>query len=279
MKKLIIALSILAVIATGCRTTKDNTSTTTSGQYVTPGIQQALDQKLAAFATTQGAWATMQCNGNIKVTGSKTLSSGMHMRMIRDRAIYISVRPMLGIEIAKLVITNDSVLVVDKYHKRYVAEPLSIITNGIPVTVGTLQDIFLGRAFIVGTGTVNNNTKGQVQFTAEGENFRLEPKQQPSEFTYEFAINAKNQLQSVTVKPIRGKNTPYTAHYSNVMTTLAGSIAHHADVNAQVGGTNFGLALDLKDITWGTTFTIDDSKPSEGYKRLSAQQITSILGQ
>ncbi len=278
VKKLIIALSLLAAIATGCRSTKDNTLTTTSGPQVTSAAQQALDQRLSAFVATQGSWTTLQAGGNIKVTGSQTLSSGMQLRMIRDKAIYISVRPMLGIEVAKLVVTSDSVLVVDKYHKRYVAEPLSLITNGIPVTIGTLQDIFLGRAFVLGSGSLNNATKGLVQLTADGDRFRLEPKQQPQGFNYEFAINDKNQLQSVTVTPTRGSSTPYTAHYSHVFTTLAGLIAHHADVKAQVGGSSLGLSLDLKDITWGAPFTIDSAKPGEGYKRLSASQITSLLG-
>lgn len=276
-KTLIIALSILAIIANGCRAKKDNTVTTSTVTTATQAGQEALDQRLATFAGTQGGWTTLQCSGNIKVTGSQTLSSGMQMRMIRDKAIYISVRPMLGIEVAKLVVTTDSVLVVDKYHKRYVAEPLSLITNGIPITVGTLQDIFLGRAFVLGSGTVNVTTKGLVQLIADGANFRLQPKQQPSGFSYEFSINGKNQLQSVTVTPARAGASPYTARYSHVFTTLAGSIAHHADVNAQISGTSFGIALDLRDITWGIAFTIDDSKPGEGYKRLSGHQLTSIL--
>lgn len=278
MKKLTIALSLLAVILTGCRTTKDNTITTTSGPYVTPGIQQALDQRLSAFAATQGSWTTMQAGGNIKVSGSQTLSSGMQMRMIRDKAIYISVRPMLGIEVGKLVVTNDSILVVDKYHKRYIAEPLSLITNGIPVSIGTLQDIFLGRAFVLGAGTLNSSTQSLVQLTAQTDGYRIQPRQQPQGFNYEFTINDKNQMQSVTVTPTRGSATPYTARYSHVFTTLAGLIAHHADVKAQVGNSSLGLSLDLKDITWGAPFSIDDSKPGASYKRLSAHQITSILG-
>lgn len=276
-KTLIIALSILAIIANGCRAKKDSIVTTSTVTTATQAGKETLDQQLAAFAATQGGWTTMQAGGSIKVTGSQTLSSAMHIRMIRDKAIYISVRPMLGIEVAKLVVTNDSVLVVDKYHKRYVAEPISLITNGLPITVGTLQDIFMGRAFVLGSGTVNGANKALVQLIADGTNFRLQPKQQPSGFNYEFGINAKNQMQSLTVTPARAGSAPYTARYSHVFTTLAGSIAHRADVSAQVGGTKLGISLDLKDITWGITFTIDDSKPGEGYKRLSANQITSIL--
>ena len=280
MKKIIIALTLLAAITTGCRSAKETTVTTPSGTTITPtqNQQDALDQRLNMLVNTQGNWTVMQVGGNVKVGGIKSLSSGMQMRMIRDKAIYISLRPMLGIEVGKIVITADSVLVVDKYHKRYIAEPMSLITNGIPVTVGNLQDIFLGRSFLLGQGTLGRSNNKDCTLAPDGANFRLSPKQQPKDFTYGFTYDATNKILAVEVTPVKGNQKPYQATYSDVkLEAVAGNIAHHVDVKANVGGKAFTLGLDLKDITWSGDFTIDTTKPTSGYKRMSANQITSIL--
>ncbi len=276
----IILLAILAILATGCRAKQQVITTdypkpdTTT---VTP-TTNPLETRLNAFAASQLGWNTLQAGGNVKIGGAKSFSSSMQMRMIRGKAIYISLRPLIGIEVGKIVITNDSVLVVDKYHKRYLAEPISLITNGVPVTVTEMQDIFLGRAFILGKGTVNTSTRHLVQLDADGTNYRLSPKTQPQAFNYGFTLDPSNHVVAVEVKPASGTKTPYTACYSSVQLTLAGPIAQHADVAATVRNSKFTLALDLKDIMWNTQVNIDDSKPT-GYKRIDGHQITSILGQ
>lgn len=281
MKNLITALVALAVIATSCHT-KQQIISTDYPKADTTAVTSTTDplvMRLNAFAASQMGWNTLQAGGNVKVSGGKSFASAMQMRMIRGEAIYISLRPLLGVEVGKIVITNDSVLVVDKYHKRYLAEPLSLITNGIPVTVTEMQDIFLGRAFILGKGTVNTSTRHLVQLAAQGDNFQLSPKTQPEAFSYGFTIDPSNHVISVEVTPTRGSKIPYSAHYSDVQLTLAGAIAHHADVNATVGTGKFALSFDLKNITWNNQVNIDDSKPGSSYQRMDGRQITSILGQ
>ena len=75
-----------------------------------------------AVIATLGNWQTMQTGGNIKLSAGSSFSSSVQVRMVRDKAIFISLRPMLGIEVGKLVITADSLYAVDKVHKRYIAE-------------------------------------------------------------------------------------------------------------------------------------------------------------
>ena len=277
-RKLCIMLCALCIILCGCHTTKQVVTTPTTTP-ATSDVTTSLESRLNAFAASQMGWNTMQAGGSVKVSGGKSFSSAMLLRMERGKSIYISLRPLLGVEVGKIVITNDSVLVVDKYHKRYLAEPLSLITNGLPVTVTEMQDIFLGRAFVLAGGTVNTSTRHLVQLEAQGTNYYLSPKAQPDAFSYGFTIDPSNHVLSVEVTPTHGDKTPYTAQYSDVQLTLAGAIAHHAVVTATVGTGKFVLSLDLKNITWNNNVTIDDSKPSAGYQRIAGNKITSILGQ
>lgn len=284
MKKIsfITLIAILTMGMAGCRA-KQQITTSQGGAYqhtVAAGDTaiNGLDARLKSLAAGQVGWTSMQASGNVKVGGAQSFSSAMQMRMIRDKAIYISLRPLLGIEVGKIVITQDSLLVVDKYHKRFIAEPISLITNGIPITVSTMQDIFLGRAFILGSGSLSSSNMQLANLVADGEQCRLIPVDNPKGFTYGFAIDHNNHVTALEVQPTSGKvTTPYRASYSNVQSTLAGVIAHHAEVSANVSGTAFTLAIDMKNVTWNTAnVNIDTSKP-QGYKRMNGQQITSIL--
>ena len=142
MKKTNIAILImLAAMMTACGTFKkaatvpDTTSTTTT----TPNT---VTDPVDAVIATLGNWQTMQTGGNIKLSAGSSFSSAIQVRMVRDQAIFISLRPMLGIEVGRLLITADSLYAVDKVHKRYIAEKVSLLTSGIPVTVSDVQDMF-----------------------------------------------------------------------------------------------------------------------------------------
>ena len=147
MKNNIIILSLLialAAISSSCGTIKKANATTPTGQTTTTTTMTDTELCDAVLATL-GDWQTMQTSGNITLNASSSFSSAIQMRMVHNQAIYISLRPVLGIEVGKLIITADSLYAVDKVHKRYIAEKVSILTSGIPVTVSEVQDMFLGR--------------------------------------------------------------------------------------------------------------------------------------
>ena len=62
---------------------------------------------------------------------------------MRDSAINISMR-VLGMEVAVVNVTPDSVVMADKFHKYLFAEPLAAVLGSHSMTVGEMQDIMLG---------------------------------------------------------------------------------------------------------------------------------------
>ena len=133
-KLAIIALTMMAM--TACGTVKKAASQPNPTTPTTPTTTVTSDPCDAVIATL-GNWQTMQTGGNITLNAGSSFSSSVQVRMVRDEAIYISLRPVLGIEVGKLLITGDSLYAVDKVHKRYIAEKVSLLTSGIPVTVAT----------------------------------------------------------------------------------------------------------------------------------------------
>ena len=208
------------------------------------------------IANTFGSWRTLQTGGSIAVGGAKSLSSSMSMKMERGKSIYISVRPMGIMEVAKMVIKGDTLIVVDKIHKRYLCENVSLLTNGIPADVSTVQDIFLGRAFMLGKGTYSNALASGFTLKMNGEKMVLAPEQQEDDFDYEFVFDKA---------------------YKILKTTVAGNVPHALKVSTVISGARATLSLEFKDLKWNESVNIDTSLP-KNYERMKGSSLLRMLG-
>ena len=269
-KAIILSLITMAAMMTACGTFKKATADTTT---TTTAFADPCDAVIA----TLGDWQTMQTGGNIKLSAGSCFSSSIQMRMIRDEAIYISLRPVLGIEVGKLLITADSLSAVDKLHKRYLAEKVSILTSGIPVTVKDVQDIFLGRPCIIGKGTLNEALKPLVIANNEGSKLKLTATEQYRGHGYAFTFNKSSHITSLDIVPQGSATAAYQVKYSDVKQTAAGNIAHGINANATIDNKKMAFSLTYKNIDWNEQVKIDRSIP-EGYKRMSANDLFSMFG-
>lgn len=278
MKNRLIIIIAATWLMTACGVLKKTgpgpASTNTTGQTTTTTTTEA--DPIDAIIATLGEWQTLQTGGNIALKGSTNFSSGIQVKMVRDEAIYISLRPLLGIEAGKLLITADSLYVVDKIHKRYIAEKVSILTSGIPVTVRDVQDIFLGRPFIIGKGTLNEGTKAEMTVNREGNTIILMPNETFKGYGYTFTFDKNTRITSLDIVPVGSTVAAYQVKYSNVRNTSAGNIAHAINVNATIEKKSLAFSLNYKDIDWNGKVKIDKSIPTN-YKRMSAKDLLSIF--
>lgn len=223
-----------------------------------------------------GNWQTMQAGGNISLKAGSNFSSSIQVRMVRDEAIYISLRPVLGIEVGKLLITGDSIYAVDKVHKRFVAEKVSLLTAGVPVTVSDVQDIFLGRPFIIGKGTLNESLKSQVAATSEGNTIIVSANEHYKGYGYAFSFDKSSRIVSLDIVPEGNSDRYYQVKYSDVNSTQAGNIAHGIKVNATVDKKRLDFTLNYKNIDWNGKVKIDRNLPT-GYTRMKATDLFSLF--
>ncbi len=226
----------------------------------------------------QADWRTFKSGGNVEIgSSSKSLNSSMQMKMIRNKSIYVSLRPVLGIEAAKMLINGDSILLVDKLHKRYIYEKASLLTNGIPVTVGALQDIFLGRAFELGKGSLTQDMKDDFTISVKDNKVVLTPKNQFNGFDYNFVYDSRNNIVSLNVIPSNSGASTYSVTYRKVQGSVAGKVATEASVSTKLNGNSLNLDLEYKDMVWNESFTIDTNIP-KNYKRIDGKDIMQLLG-
>ncbi|MBO4870524.1 MAG: DUF4292 domain-containing protein [Muribaculaceae bacterium] len=273
----LIIMTMCAAALIACSSQKKVTDTTQTTQPDNPTVVPAVmseAQRLDAIVASLGGWNTMKTNGSMSINGAgKSFSSAMQMRMVRDEVIYISLRPLLGIEAGRLLIKGDSLFVINKLQKLYIAEKVSLLTAGVPATVGMMQDMFLGRPFVMGEGSLNPSRKSKVDVTIEDGGCHVLPKAQPKDFTYCFTYDADNRILSVDVKLTKGGEA-YSMNYGDVRRTLAGNVAHQLKFSTDIKGKSLKLDLDYDRITWNEEVDASFSIPSS-YKR---QDGRSLLG-
>lgn len=94
----------------------------------------------------------MKVNADVRDNGEK-LSFKATLRMKRDSVIWLSIAPALGVEMARVVITPDSVKYVSKVpgQKHYYLGDFSIIqeVTGLGLDFSALQDLLVGNAVLM----------------------------------------------------------------------------------------------------------------------------------
>lgn len=229
-------------------------------------------------ASTFGDWKTLKVGGSVSLKGGTSFSASMQMRMIKGRSIYISVRPLGLVEVAKLIVTGDTLIVVDKLHKKYLCENVKLFLNGIPADVSTVQDIFLGRAFVLGEGTLSQANLDKVEATAANGVNVIKPLAQYKGFNYAFTFDSALKILSVEVKPVSGHGSTYAVNYGDVQYTPAGQVAGTIEVSTKLNGKNFTFKLDYGNFTWNEGVKIDTALPKR-YTRVDGSRLLNLLSQ
>lgn len=111
----------------------------------------------------------------------------LNVRMQRDKAIWISVTAMLGIEAARVLITPDSIKIMSRLTSEYIAKPYSYIyryTNP-GINFRMLQDILVGNISLSMLRT------DQLQVASSEEDVQIIGVKDG--LTFHYGVNAENR--------------------------------------------------------------------------------------
>ena len=109
-----------------------------------------------------------------------------NIRMYKDSAIWISANAILGIEALRVLVTKDSVKLVDKINKIYTARSIDYLqeVTALPLDLYTLQELLIGNGVFIDSNVVSYTIKpSEISFLSIG-NF----------FKNLVTLNASNQL-------------------------------------------------------------------------------------
>lgn len=112
--------------------------------------------------------------------GTRSFSSAGSLKIIHDRMFWLSLQPLAGIEMFRVVVTNDSIYVLNKVNQKYSAESLSRYRAKLPVDISLsgLEALFLNRLFIPGERSVNLTDARRFDYRLAEDGPELSPRKQ-----------------------------------------------------------------------------------------------------
>ena len=103
-------------------------------------------------------YTTFSAKLNVDYKGGdgKNYDVNANIRMYKDSAIWISANAILGIEAMRVLITKDSVKLLNKLNKTYTARSVDYLqeVTALPLDLATVQDLIIGNPVFLDTNIV-----------------------------------------------------------------------------------------------------------------------------
>lgn len=278
MKRIaIIATILLLLLASGCKSTRSTkkTSSTSKTTVVTkPKTKDAKEVLFENMIDAYGSWETAVVKGSVSL-GS--LSSSFEMRMIKDEAIQISLRPIFGIEVGRLLIKDDKIYIFNKINNQYIENSLKDFSDKLPFepTVSDLQNILLGRPFILGTNSLTAKDYKKFSITTAGKNdWRMQPKKQADKIEYLFALNGE-EIECLQASQTNIKRK-VICNYQDYQHDFERLYPSSLQIDAQNSNKKYSFSLDYTSISWDRSTTIQPLS-TKGYSRTTLSKMFDSL--
>jgi hypothetical protein len=187
--RIVVVLLLLGTFFTSCRSTKKIQTALVKKDTIQAIILSDLERaRLDSIAFIKEQYAQLQSkriqyitfNAKLDVdyedgTGQQ-LNLNAQLRMYKDSLIWASITAILGIEGLRAYITKDSVKILDKQNKVYIARSVAYLTEvtALPLDLTLLQDLLIGNPVFLDT-TLHTYSKGNGTTSLQGVNsfFRL----------------------------------------------------------------------------------------------------------
>ncbi len=176
MSRILLLALAITLLGSSCKSKKPVITTTDS-----PELDGATLLSTVAQNQVQADWLNGKCRISFD-DGSLSVSASSTIKMLRDSLIWVNVKK-LGFEIARAMITKDSLYILDRINNEYSAEPISYIEERfrLPANLGMLQQILLGNPVYLTTA----NLKSDLD---EGGVYRLSAEEGPQRNDYWFSM-------------------------------------------------------------------------------------------
>lgn len=261
---------IIATLAVSCRTSKQEVRTNTeyeNGQkYIESVMQNCFGFDLLSYKMKLTASANTQ-----------SISANCNVKIKKDKFISISVvLPILGIEVARMEIDHNGLLLVDKWHKKYLTFSNEDIKNmcGIELNYYSIQALMTGNLFIPGEKHLNKGNirhlltskdeSGNVVIALSGKTYRLD-------FT---TISASRQIAQTEVAAREGKKMKW--HYNKYSKQENRQFPTNIKIEIESHPQKFYLNMDISRIA-NSTGEIEKIELSDRYEKASINDINKLI--
>lgn len=136
-----------ATVLSACKVKKATVVIPASSAVIPAGKEESRDKLLKineqsiVFSTFQG-----KAKADLSI-GNNRNEVAMNMRIRKDEVIWVSVTALAGLEVARVLITPDSLKIINRMENEYIRKPFEYIYEFTSehVSFGTLQAILIGN--------------------------------------------------------------------------------------------------------------------------------------
>lgn len=260
---------LLLVVTTGCHSKKE--AVKSSDAVVATASFEEMRYK--AMLNNYAPWQTLVVRGRASLGD---LSSAFELRMIHNEAIQISLRPLLGIEIARMVMTQDSIFVYDKINKRSITTAIEEVVAGLPLrpTLSNVQCMLTGQPFIPGNDSITVGDFAHFAIETVQDDWVMQPKKQIEQASYllvfkELALIGIGGWQEGTSRQI-------AVEYSDFDTSTGYHLPTAIGMSAQGSDKKYTMQLSYNSASYNTQTSIEKLS-GYGYKKITLSQLLKSL--
>lgn len=185
MKQLIILLAAVSLLAS-CRSTRTiSKAVTKKDTAVRPAIQgvpindtqRLIQSALLQVRNNHINYQTFNAKVAVDYKGTDGKGYGVNasVKIQKDSVIWISANAILGIEAMRLLVTKDSVKLLNKLEKIYTARSITYLqeVTSLPLDLYTLQDMIIGNPVFLDSNIVRYTAgNGVVNLVSLGRFFK-----------------------------------------------------------------------------------------------------------
>jgi outer membrane biogenesis lipoprotein LolB len=182
MKRFFVLIAVLALLAS-CRSTRtiskavSKKDTTVAVQTAVADTQQLIRTALQQLGNNHINFQTFSGKVEVDYKGTDGKGYGVNAKinMYKDSAIWISANAILGIEAMRVLVTKDSVKLLNKLEKVYSARSISYLQEltSLPLNLYTLQDMIIGNPVFLDSNIIRYSTgNGLINLLSLGQYFK-----------------------------------------------------------------------------------------------------------
>lgn len=224
-------------------------------------------------------WNSTEVPFSMSLTEPQRLSLSGRARIVRGKSIELSIR-MLGIEMGRIVISNDSVFALYRIDKVYLAENIKSISDVMPASLSNLQDMLLGRPFMLGDKTMPTSMSDKITIDTQLDIFTLTPRKQPDNLSYGFTATRSPEVSLSRFAAVAQEHgLAVTADYTPYKgITPAGPLAETTllTIDSKTFKASAKLVWKWRSARWDTKFETNWTAPSS-YQKISARSLLKSL--
>lgn len=262
----LLLFGLMALCLAGCKTKKPITPQPAIKVNPTQSLVQNILEQQPVFASAQASKVKMMVDyQERKVSASGTIN------ILTDSAIVLSVQPILGIELLRMELTKNNVMLIDKMNRRYVSMTFAELQKelGYPVTFSDVQALFTERLFVVG----HDNqwlTSTPLEKGTEGENISLSFVE--NKIKYRYLINPASYRITQTQIGMEGQVENGMVTYANISAFGDVNFPASITINLNMGSVEATCALTLQKVTFNQGANVAPSSVSK-YTKTSLSTI------